>query len=41
MESNQELTTPQKPDEAPNVVIEGFLKITDPESKEIIFEGRA
>lgn len=41
MEDNQKPVTQQKPDEAPNVVIEGFLKITDPESKETIFEGRA
>lgn len=33
-------TTPNKPDERAGTVVQGFLKIFDPETGEIIVQGR-
>jgi hypothetical protein len=41
-EQQQEVEEPDtKPDEDSGIVVQGFLKITDPESGEIILQGRA
>ena len=36
-----ESTQPTEPDEQGGIVVQGFFKISDPESGEIIIQGRA